>query len=77
MRGCVGTGDRVIRALLGLALLGLAVAIHAGQPWAYAAGIVAIISVVTGLVGRCPLYVVAGLNTSRGLTGTTVHVYSA
>jgi hypothetical protein len=62
MRGCVGAGDRMIRVLLGLALLGLAVAGHVSQPWTYAAGIVGVIGVVTGLIGRCPLYAVAGLS---------------
>jgi hypothetical protein len=63
MRGCVGTGDRVIRVLLGLGFLGLAVAGHMSQPWPYAAGLVGVIGVVTGLIGRCPLYAVVGLST--------------
>lgn len=65
MRGCVGTADRVIRVLIGVAALTWALA-HRGQMavgWASLLYLAAIIGLITGLAGRCPLYLAFGVQT--------------
>jgi hypothetical protein len=54
----VGTVDKVIRIILGLALLAL-VFVGPQTPW----GWIGIIPLATGLIGFCPLYSVFGINT--------------
>ena len=55
-----GTLDRVVRVVLGLALLSL---VFVGpQSWL---GLVGIVPLVTGLVGFCPLYRLVGTSTAR------------
>ncbi len=63
-----GTLDRVIRVVLGLALLSLTF-VGPATPW----GLVGIVPLLTGTVGFCPLYRLFGLDT-RGAEqrGTTV-----
>jgi Protein of unknown function (DUF2892) len=52
-----GMTDRVVRVLLGIALLYFA---FTGRGvWGY----IGIVPLVTGLIGSCPLYSVLGLNT--------------
>lgn len=55
----VGTVDRVLRIVLGLALIGLAVS-GAFAPWGYAG----VVLVVTAFIKFCPIYAVAGLKTN-------------
>jgi len=50
--------ERGVRVVIGLALIGLAVAGKVGA-WGY----VGIVPVVTGLLGSCPLYTVLGFST--------------
>ena len=50
--------DRVVRVLLGLALLSLVV-IGPTTAWGY----LGLVLVVTGLLGRCPLYAALGIST--------------
>jgi hypothetical protein len=52
--------ERVLRVLLGLALLGL-VAVGPRTLW----GLVGIVPLVTGLVGSCPIYSILGISTCR------------
>ena len=54
----VGTLDRVLRIVAGVALIGLALAGAIGV-WGY----LGIVPLVTGLLRSCPLYSVFGLNT--------------
>ena len=55
-----GTLDRVVRVVLGLALLAL---VFVGpQSWL---GLVGIVPLVTELVGFCPLYRLVGTSTAR------------
>ncbi|HSN91205.1 MAG TPA: DUF2892 domain-containing protein [Anaeromyxobacteraceae bacterium] len=55
-----GTLDRVIRVLVGAALVSL---VFIGpSPW----GLVGLVPLATGLSGFCPLYRLIGLRTSRG-----------
>ncbi len=62
MRGCVGAVDRVVRVLIGLGALTLALW-QGGSAVAYVLYAVAAVGLVTGLVGRCPLYALLGLQT--------------
>jgi hypothetical protein len=50
--------ERGVRVVIGLALIGLAVAGKVGA-WGY----VGIVPVMTGLLGSCPLYTVLGFST--------------
>ncbi|WP_333830564.1 YgaP family membrane protein [Pararhodobacter sp.] len=57
----VGTADRIIRVVVGLALLA-AFFLHTGASlrWLYLIGIVPL---VTGLFSTCPLYSLLGIST--------------
>ena len=55
----VGNLDRVLRILVGLALIGLAVTEAIGV-WGY----VGVIPLLTGLAARCPLYSAFGIATT-------------
>ena len=55
-----GKVDRVVRVLLGLALLGM---VFVGpQTWL---GWLGVVPLVTGLVGFCPLYRLLGIRTTK------------
>ncbi len=58
----VGTADRVIRVLVGLALLSLVFALDDNLRWW---GLVGLQPLATGLLGWCPLYIPFGIDTSR------------
>ena len=62
MRGCTGTTDRVICMLIGIVALGVGLT-ALGTGWAYAADAVGVIGIVTGILGRCPLYALFRLQT--------------
>jgi Inner membrane protein YgaP-like, transmembrane domain len=57
------TIDRVIRIVLGLALVALAVTGVVAAPWTYIVWAVAAIALITGAVGFCPLYAVLRVGT--------------
>jgi len=61
----VGTVDRIIRIVAGLALIGLAVAGTIG-PWGY----FGIVPVLTGLMRVCPAYSLLGVSTRSTSNGT-------
>ncbi len=66
----MGTADRIIRLLL---VIIIAILYFTGQISGTAAlilGIIALIFLVTSLIGFCPLYKVVGISTNRG-TGQT------
>ena len=56
MKKNVGTIDRAIRIVAGLALLGMAAA---GHVW----GLFGIVPLLTGIIGWCPPYQLLGINT--------------
>lgn len=59
-----GAIDRVLRIVVGGALVGLTVAgpwTHVLSPWGY----IGLVPLVTGVIGFCPLYKVVGLNTNK------------
>lgn len=59
----VGTVDRMVRIVLGLALLaGFALNTDAAYRWLYLIGI---IPLLTGLFGTCGIYSLFGINTCR------------
>lgn len=62
MKTNVGTADRAIRVLVGLALLGLVFLLEGNARWW---GLVGIVPLATGLAGRCALYLPFGIDTSR------------
>lgn len=53
-----GTIDRVIRIIVGAALLALTV-VGPKTLW----GLVGVVPLITGIAGTCPLYSILGLNT--------------
>lgn len=56
-----GTIDRIIRVVVGLALLALIV-VFPDASWKWW-GLVGLVPLLTGLVGTCPLYSIFGLST--------------
>ena len=60
MQANVGTIDRVLRIVIGLALIVLAATGHIGV-W----GWIGIVPLVTGLVRVCPAYSILGVKTCR------------
>ncbi|MEO1233495.1 MAG: DUF2892 domain-containing protein [Myxococcota bacterium] len=59
------TLDRVLRVVLGLGLLSLTV-VGPQTPW----GLVGLVPLVTGALGRCPLYALFGVRTCKVATKT-------
>ena len=59
----VGTTDRVVRIVLGVALAAIALAGTVSAPLLYVVWVVAAIAVVTGVVGFCPLYALLRVST--------------
>ncbi len=55
-----GTIDRVLRVVVGVAILSLAF-IGPQSPWAY----LGLIPLLTGVVGFCPAYALLGIRTCR------------
>ena len=55
----VGGIDRILRIVLGLALVAWASPLLGGPVWAW----IGIVPLATGAIGFCPLYPIIGLNT--------------
>ena len=63
MNANVGTVDRIVRIVVGLALLAFALGwIAPGAPYHWL-GWIGVIPLVTAFVGSCPLYSMLGLST--------------
>lgn len=60
--------ERILRVVLGLALLGLAATGGIG-PWGY----IGVVPLLTGIVGSCPLYSVFGISTCPAKPRQTSH----
>jgi hypothetical protein len=60
MKANVGSIDRTVRILVGLALIGLTLTGNIGL-W----GWVGVVALATGLVGWCPPYAILGLSTCK------------
>ena len=57
-----GGADRVVRVIVGIALLAAAYFYFEGT-WAWVAGIVGAVALATGAVGICPAYAILGIDT--------------
>lgn len=57
-----GTLDRIVRVVVGLALLGLALGLY-GPDYTTAWGWIGVVPLVTGVVGWCPAYSLLGIKT--------------
>jgi hypothetical protein len=57
----IGTADRIVRAIVGLAILSLAFIGDESVRWA---GVFGFLPLVTAIVGWCPLYSMLGVRTS-------------
>jgi len=60
MKANVGSVDRIIRVVLGLALLSLLFVLDGNTRWL---GLIGLVPLVTAAFGFCPLYQVVGLST--------------
>jgi len=62
MKENVGTADRWIRIILGLAVLSLIFLIEGNLKWL---GLIGLIPLITGLAGYCPLYALFKTSTKK------------
>ena len=60
MQKNVGTLDRVLRVLLGLALLSLILLLDGPARWL---GLIGVVPLLTAVVGSCPAYTIFGIAT--------------
>lgn len=60
MKTNVGSTDKIIRIVIGLALLSLLFVLQGGIRFV---GLIGIVPLLTAFVGFCPLYTVLGMNT--------------
>ncbi len=58
----MGSIDRILRIIVGLALLAGFFFTTGGGPWHYA-WLIGIVPLLTGLVNSCPLYSIFGIST--------------
>lgn len=59
MKQNVGTVDRVIRVILGLAIIGLGIGF---KSWL---GVIGLVPLLTAAIGWCPLYLPFGISTCK------------
>ncbi|MGO9740101.1 MAG: DUF2892 domain-containing protein [Roseiarcus sp.] len=63
MKVNVGTIDRVVRIILGIALIAFALGfIGAGASWRWV-GWIGVVPLLTAIAGSCPLYSMLGMST--------------
>ena len=60
MKVNIGSADKVVRIVVGLALLSLVVLVHGKARWF---GLIGLVPLLTALMGFCPLYTLLGMNT--------------
>ncbi|MFN8472736.1 MAG: DUF2892 domain-containing protein [Anaerolineae bacterium] len=56
--------DRVVRVVLGIALLALGL-FWVQAPWNYILDLVGVIALVTGAIGFCPIYALLRIHTNK------------
>lgn len=66
MKKNMGTVDRVVRILAGIAIIGLYYFGVISGLTAIILGVIAVIFIVTSFISFCPLYLPFGLSTRRG-----------
>ncbi|MHB8163366.1 MAG: YgaP family membrane protein [Methanoregula sp.] len=59
----VGMIDRVVRIILGIALIGVFALNMVASPGSYLVALIGLIALITGVVGTCALYSLIGMNT--------------
>ena len=59
----VGTIDRVVRLIVGIAFLAGFALNMVAAPLSYLVALIGLIALVTGAIGTCPAYSVIGINT--------------
>lgn len=57
----VGAADRIVRVILGIALLAFFFLVPA-SPWHWV-GLIGIVPLLTAAIGSCPLYTLLGMST--------------
>lgn len=70
MKKNMGTVDRLIRILVAIAIAVLYFTDLIGGTLAIILGVIAVIFLLTSIVGRCPAYVPLGLSTCRKPPGS-------
>ena len=65
MKCNVGSADRIVRVVLGLALLALGLFVTPAGAWKWVLIVIGAISFVTGLSSRCPAYMLFKVNTCK------------
>ena len=65
MKQNVGSVDRWIRIVLGVAILSLLVFLNGPIRWI---GLVGLIPLVTGIINFCPIYALLGISTKKDQT---------
>jgi len=63
MKFNVGTIDRILRIVVGLALIGLAATGMIAGVWMWVAGVAGVVLVATGAFKFCPAYAIFGFST--------------
>jgi hypothetical protein len=63
MPGNVGTTDRILRVVIGVALLSMFFLFEGGLRLF---GLIGLVPLITGLLGSCPLYCAVGVSTRTG-----------
>lgn len=63
MLGNVGTTDRILRVVIGVALLSMFFLFEGGLRLF---GLIGLVPLITGLLGSCPLYCAVGVSTRTG-----------
>ncbi len=62
----VGGVDRIVRAVIGIALIGYAMSnLPGADSWMVPAGIVGFIVLLSAIIGWCPTYMPFGINTCK------------
>jgi len=65
MKCNVGTADRVLRIIVGVILLWLGIFVLSAGGWNWVLIVIGVLALVTGLAGRCGLYVPLGISTCK------------
>jgi len=63
MKKNVGSVDRWIRIVLGIALLSLIVFLDGGIRWI---GLIGLVPLITGILNYCPIYALLRISTNKG-----------
>lgn len=63
MKKNIGSVDRWIRIIAGIAILSLLIWLPGNQRWY---GLIGLVPLVTGMIGYCPTYALFGISTIKG-----------